>query len=101
MTGHAMPWNKDLSGQQKEDQKNARELQKDQLDLEKQQKREIEQRRKKLNVQQISMLRARFGVSGGGGNVMGGAAGAAQGASTGMQTMQDTASSLFARITGR
>lgn len=100
MTGHAMPWNKDPSGQQKEDAKNARELQKDQLDLERQQKREIEQRRKKLNTQQISMLRARFGVSGGG-SVMGGAAGAAQGASTGLQTMQDSAGSLFARITGR
>lgn len=93
MTGHAMPWNKDLSGQQKEDLKKARELQKDQSTLLAQQKQEMEQRRKKLNAQQIAMLRSRFGASGG-------TSGAAN--DTGApQGMSDTASSLFARITGR
>lgn len=89
MTGHAMPWNKDKSGQQKEDEANARELTKKQTELQKQQETEIAQQRKKLNAQQIGMLRSRFGVSGGGG------------ASGNLQQSTDTASSLFARITGR
>ncbi len=94
MTGHAMPWNKEPSGQQKEDARNARQLQKDQQDLLAQQKREMEQRKKKLNAQQIAMLRSRFGVSGGSSG--GGGTG-----DTGLQSMSDTSSSLFARITGR
>ena len=88
-----MPWNKDPSGQQKEDMKNARDFQKKQLDYQKQQEREMDQRRKKLNAQQIGMLRSRFGASGGGG--VGSAAGGGM-----MQGMQDTAGSLFSRITG-
>lgn len=93
MTGHAMPWNKEPSGQQKEDMKNARDFQKKQLDYQKQQEREMEQRRKKLNAQQIGMLRSRFGASGGG-------AGSANITGGGMQGMQDSAGSLFSRITG-
>lgn len=96
MSGHAMPWNKDPSGQQKEDAANARDLQRKSLEFQKQQEREMEQRRKKLNAQQIAMLRSRFGVSGGGGASSAAAAGA-----EGLQTMSDTASSLFARITGK
>ena len=94
MTGFAMPWSTKLSGQQKEDQRNARELQQKQLELEKRQEKELEDRRLKLNKQQISMLRSRFGVTGG-------ATGAAVGGGTSPQGMSDTASSLYARITGR
>lgn len=94
MTGHAMPWNKEPSGQQKEDARNARQLQKDQQDLLAQQKREMEQRKKKLNAQQIAMLRSRFGVAGSTG-------GGGGGGGDGLQSMSDTSSSLFARITGR
>lgn len=92
MTGHALPWNKDPSGQQKEDARNARTLQKKQNDLLAQQDRELSQQKKKLNAQQIAMLRSRFGASGGGLTGTG---------STGIQTPVDTAGSLFSRITGR
>lgn len=95
MTGHAMPWNKDPSGQQKEDARNARDLQKKQKDLLDQQDREMSQRKKKLNAQQIAMLRSRFGVAGAS-SPSGGAGGG-----DGLQSMSDTSSSLFARITGR
>lgn len=91
MTGHAMPWNKEPSGQQKEDSKNARQLAKDQSDLMAQQKREMEQRRRKLNTQQVAMLRSRFGVSGGSDPGS---------ANNSLQSMSDTSSSLFARLTG-
>jgi hypothetical protein len=87
-----MPWNKDPSGQQKEDMQNARDFQKKQLEYQKQQEREMDQRRKKLNAQQIGMLRSRFGASGGGGG--GG------GTSNTLQGMSDSAGSLFSRITG-
>jgi len=93
MTGHALPWNKDPSGQQKEDTRNARDLQKKQTELLSQQERELSQRKKKLNAQQIAMLRSRFGVSGG--------TPSGDGASSGVQSMSDTAGSLFSRITGR
>jgi hypothetical protein len=98
MTGHAMPWNKEPSGQQKEDAKNARELQKKQKDLADQQEREINERRKKLTAQQISMLRSRFGVSGGVSSSA--SATSSGGPSDTLQTPSDTAGSLFARITG-
>lgn len=91
-----MPWNKEPSGQQKEDARNARALQAKQNDLLAQQEREADQRRKKLNAQQINMLRSRFGVSGGGGG--GNTSMAAGGGSP--QGMSDSASSLFSRITG-
>ncbi len=93
MTGHAMPWNKDPSGQQKEDMRNARDLQKKQKDLLDQQDREMSQRKKKLNSQQIAMLRSRFGVSGGANSLMDGG--------SAPQSMSDSAGSLFSRITGR
>ncbi len=96
MSGHAMPWNKDLSGQQKEDMKTARDLTKKQLEMTKQQEREMEQRRRKLNAQQIAMLRSRFGASGGGGSNS-----TMPSASAGnVQPSLDSAGSLFARITG-
>jgi hypothetical protein len=90
-----MPWNKDPSGQQKEDARTARDLQKKQQDLLAQQERETSQRRKKLNAQQVAMLRARFGVSG---STSGGGGGTGDGSP---QAMSDSAGSLFARITGR
>lgn len=90
MTGHAMPWNRDLSGQQKEDLKDARELTAKQKKLADKQERMMEQQRKKLNKQQISMLRSRYGASGGGGSTASGAP----------QSMSDSAGSLFSRITG-
>jgi hypothetical protein len=92
MTGHAMPWNKEPSGQQKADAKAARELVDKQTKLEARQEAEMKTRRKKLQAQQIAMLRSRFGASGGGGTPSTGEA---------PQGMSDTASSLFARITGR
>jgi hypothetical protein len=98
MTGHAMPWNKEPSGQQKEDAANQRALMKKQKDLADQQEREINERRKKLTAQQISMLRSRFGVSGG---VAANSASSAGGGGDTLQGMSDSAGSLFARITGR
>lgn len=90
-----MPWNKDLSGTQKDDLRKARELQKKQSDMLAQQEREMNQQKKKLNARQIAMLRARFGTAGG--------SNTAGMLSPGQppQGMSDTASSLFARITGR
>ncbi len=93
MSGHAVPWTRKKSGQQKEDETKARELQRKSADLMAQQEREITQRKKKLNAQQVAMLRSRFGVAG--------AAPSSAGDSGGLQPMSDTSSSLFARITGR
>ena len=92
MTGHALPWNKEPSGQQKADAKAQRELVDKQTKLEARQESELKTRRKKLQTQQIAMLRSRFGASGGG---------TASAAAESPQGMSDTASSLFARITGR
>ena len=98
MSGHAMPWNKEPSGQEKEDMREARTLQKEQKELLARQKREAEERTKKLNLQQIGMLRSRFGVGGGVStpSTTAGAAGALP-----LQGMSDTAGSLYSRITGR
>lgn len=93
MTGHAMPWNREPSGQQKEDAKAARELTQKQTELQARQERELKQRRKALQTQQIAMLRSRFSVAGGG-------AGRGVPGDT-PQSMSDTSSSLFGRITGR
>jgi len=94
MTGRAMPWNNKPSGQQKEDAQAARDLAEKQKILTAQQERELTQNKKKLQARQIAMLRSRFGVAGGGGGGGGAAAGG------GLQSMSDTSSSLFARITG-
>lgn len=91
MTGHAMPWNNEPSGQMKEDMAEARALTKKQKTLAEQQEREMANRRKKLNRQQISMLRSRFGAAGGGGR---------SGTSDTPQGMSDSTGSLFERITG-
>lgn len=94
MTGHAMPWNKEPSGQQKKDAKDARELRKKQEDLLKQQEAEISQRKKSLNRQQTAFLRSRFGGSGG--------SGASDTTSGGMSSGNtSTAGDLFTAITGR
>lgn len=88
MTGHAMPWNHDPSGQEKEDAQRARDLAKKQQELLNQQEQQMTTQKKKLNTQQIGMLRARFGVSGAATN-------------SSPQTPLDSAGSLFSRITGR
>jgi TRAP-type C4-dicarboxylate transport system substrate-binding protein len=92
MTGHALPWNREPSGQQKADAKAARELTDKQNKLATRQEAELKQRKKRLNAQQITLLRSRFGAAASSASAAGGEA---------VQGMSDTASSLFARITGR
>lgn len=93
MTGRAMPWNHKPSGQEKEDAQTARDLAEKNKNLLAQQERELTQNKKKLQARQIAMLRSRFGVSGGGGGMSTPSGGA-------LQSMSDSAGSLFSRITG-
>lgn len=67
-------------------------ISKAQQELERQQKAQIEQEKKKLEAQRIAMLRGRFSAGGGGGGA----------ASTDAPANNDaSAASLFSRITGR
>lgn len=87
MTGHAMPWNKDLSGQQKEDLANERALQQKQNELADRQEAQMAAQKQKLNEQQVAMIRARYGTSSSNGGTV--------------TPPVDTPGSLFSMITGR
>ncbi len=87
MTGHAMPWNKDLSGQQKTDLAAERALQQKQNELADKQEAQMNAQKQKLNEQQIAMLRARYGTSSSNGGTV--------------NPPTDSPSSLFSMITGR
>ena len=91
MSGHAMPWNHDLSGQEKEDLADARKDRAENRALRDRTESERKDKQRKLRKEQLASMRARYSVGGG----------SSKGNSGSNDSSLSDASDLFSRISGR